>query len=116
MANLSLATPILPQRITPGSQFELPFHVHESGQNFNWSGYTPKARIDVTTSYTNSIVTGTVTNQAGGTALITLTRAFTLDWDTFVGSFGEMTLFAESASTKRVIAVIPFQVAAKVIT
>ena len=114
MANLSLATPILPQRITPGSQFELPFHAHENGQNFNWSGYTPKARIDIGTTFT-SVVSGTVTNQAGGTALITLTRTVTLDWDTLKGSFGEMTLFAESASTKRVIAVIPFQLAAEVI-
>jgi len=114
MANLSLTTPILPQRITPGSQFELSFHVHESGQNFNWSGYTPKARIDIGTTFT-SVVTGTVTNQGGGTATITLTRTVTLDFDTFVGSFGEMTLFAESASTKRVIAVIPFQISVEVI-
>lgn len=109
MANLSLATAILPQRIVVGSLWELDFHAHEAGQNFNWSGYTPKAIVELpgfTATYT-----GTVVSQGGGTAKITLTRTQTLDFANYAGSFAEMLLFADGASTKRAIAVIQFQIA-----
>jgi len=109
MANLTLATAILPQRIVIGSQFELDFHVHESGQNFNWSGYTPKATITIGPSVTTTI-TGTVVNQGGGTAKITLSRAQTVDWRNYPGTYGEILLFAYSAQTSRAIAVVPFQI------
>jgi hypothetical protein len=110
MGNLSLATPILPQRVVAGGLFELSFHVHEDGQNFNWSGYTPKAHLEMpglTMQYT-----GTVINQAGGTAKITLTRAATQDYYYYAGSFAELLLFADGNSTKRPIAVVQFQIAA----
>jgi hypothetical protein len=77
MPNLKPATPILPQVITPGENHVIAFHVHDadSGHNFNWSGYTPVAKITVGTT----VITGTcvVTNQGGGTATATFTAAQT---------------------------------------
>lgn len=109
MANLSLATPILPQRITVNSQWELDFHAHEGGQNFNWNGYTPRATFDIGgISYD---VGGTVISQGGGTARILLTRVETGDFP--VGCFGEVLLYARNTANtvNRAIAVIPFQTA-----
>jgi len=68
--SLQLATPVGAQLIVPGSTFVLPIHVHDTaGNNFNWSGYTPRATLVVGTVTVS--VQGTVTNQAGGLATYT---------------------------------------------
>jgi hypothetical protein len=113
MANLSLATPILPQRITIRSQWELDFHVHEGGQNFNWNGWTPRAVFDIGAGNLSYQVAGTVLNQSGGTARILLTSTETGDFDVGAGCFGEILLYARNTAqtVQRAIAVIPFQIA-----
>lgn len=77
MPNLTTAALIPDQVITPGENHEVAFHVHDadSGQNFNWSGYTPVAKITVG----SVTVTGTcaVVSQGGGTATATFTAAQT---------------------------------------
>lgn len=74
--SLNLATPLPPQVIVPGSTFSLSIHVHDTdGNNFNWTGYTPKGVITVGTSVAS--VTGTVVNAAGGTATVAWTASAT---------------------------------------
>lgn len=75
--SLQLATPIPAQRVVPGSTFSLSIHVHDiDGNNFNWSGYSPKATMSVGT--VTIVATGTVISQAGGTATLAWTAANTL--------------------------------------
>jgi hypothetical protein len=76
MPNLAPATIIPDQVITPGENHVVSFHVHNAdGNNFNWSGYTPVAKITVG----SVTVTGTCTvvSQGGGTATATFTAAQT---------------------------------------
>ncbi|NBW15282.1 MAG: hypothetical protein EBR82_45540, partial [Caulobacteraceae bacterium] len=76
MPNLQLAALLPTQVIVRGENHQVAYHVHEvGGNNFNWSGYTPVAKLVV-----GSVsVTGTsaVVNQAGGTATATFTAAQT---------------------------------------
>lgn len=75
--SLQLATPIPSQRVVPGSTFTLSIHVHDTdGNNFNWSGYAPKATMTIGT--VTIVATGTVVNQAGGTATLAWTAGNTL--------------------------------------
>lgn len=76
MPNLEFANPELDQVLTCGSTFAIAFHAHEvGGSNFNWTGYTPKAKLTVGT--VSITVTGTVISQAGGTASVEWTSAQT---------------------------------------
>ena len=80
MPNLRFATDILPQMVTPGSSFVLDIHAHDaSANNFNWSGYTPKAVLMCRGVTINC--TGTVVSQGGGTAAFTWTAAQTATLD-----------------------------------
>lgn len=92
MSNLQLATYIGSQTITPGSVFVLDIHAHvDDGNNFNWSGYTPTAKLKVG-SVTIS-VTGTVVSQGGGTATFSwnATQTATLP----ASSWGTIVLYAD---------------------
>jgi hypothetical protein len=92
MPNLQLATYIGQQNITPGSAFVLDIHVHESGaNNFNWTGYTPKARLHVGSVAIS--VSGTVVSAGGGTATFTWTAAQTATLA--YSAWGAITLFAD---------------------
>lgn len=77
MPNLQLAAILPTQVIVPGENHVVSFHVHDadSGQNFNWSGYTPVAKITIG----STTVSGTcaVVSQGGGTATATFTAAQT---------------------------------------
>lgn len=96
MSSLHLATFIGLQVITPGSAFSVDFHVHDSdGQNFNWSGFTPKARITVGSVSVN--VTGTVISAGGGTATCSWTAAQTATLQR--GSWGNITLYADPSAS-----------------
>lgn len=96
MPNLQLATYIGMQVIAPGSAFTLDFHAHEQGgTNFNWTGYTPKARLTVG-SVTVS-VTGTVVSAGGGTATCSWTAAQTATLSS--NAWGTITLFADPTAT-----------------
>ena len=96
MPNLQLATYIGMQVITPGSTFTLDFHVHqEGGNNFNWSGYTPKARLTVGSVAVS--VTGTVVSAGGGTATCSWTSAQTATLGN--NAWGTITLFADPTAT-----------------
>lgn len=77
MPNLTTATVIPDQVITPGENHVVSIHVHDAdtGQNFNWTGYTPEAKIVVGTVTING--TCAVVNHAGGTATATFTAAQT---------------------------------------
>lgn len=104
MANLELVTPIPPQVICKGEVFAISMHVHDDGSNFNWSGFTPTGKITVGT--VTITVTGTVVNQAGGTATVSWTAAQTLTLD--ANSWGTIVLYADptSGSENRHIATI----------
>ena len=92
MANLQLATYIGMQAITPGSAFVLDFHGHEvGGVKFNWTGYTPKARLTVGTVSVN--VTGTVVSAGGGTATCSWTAAQTATLSR--SAWGTIVLYAD---------------------
>lgn len=76
MPNLTFANPELDQVLTCGSTFTIAFHAHEEGgTNFNWTGYTPKAKLTVGT--VSITVTGTVISAGGGTASVEWTSAQT---------------------------------------
>lgn len=75
--SLRLATPIPQQVIVPGSTFSLSIHAHDTdGNNFNWTGYTPKGTIVV--GSVSLTVSGSVINAAGGTASLSWTAVSTL--------------------------------------
>jgi hypothetical protein len=79
MPNLQPSTPILPQVITPGENHLIAFLVNDaaSGANFNWSGYTPVAKITVgTTVITGSCVVNSNTVTATFTAAQTASLAY----------------------------------------
>ena len=114
MANLQLASYIDLHRVTLGSAFTLDFHAHvEGGNNFNWSGYTPKATMKVGT--VSIAVTGTVVSQGGGTATVSWTAAQTATLP--VNSWGEITIYADPTATAEnlAIGVVQVQTAAEVI-
>lgn len=76
MPNLLFANPELDQVLTCGSTFTVRFHVHEeNGNNFNWTGYTPKAKLTVGT--VSLTISGTVISAGGGTATVEWTSAQT---------------------------------------
>ena len=104
MANLTLVTPIPPQVICKGEVFSISMHVHDDGSNFNWGGFTPTGKITVGT--VTITVTGTVVNQAGGTATVAWTAAQMLTVD--ANSWGTIVLYADptSGSENRHIATI----------
>ena len=96
MPNLELATYIGTQTFAPGSAFTLDFHVHEVGaSNFNWTGYTPKARLTVGT--VSVTVTGTVVSAGGGTATCSWTAAQTATPSR--SAWGTITLYADPTAT-----------------
>lgn len=96
MSNLQLATYIGTQTFAPGSAFTLDFHVHEVGaSNFNWTGYTPKARLTVGT--VSVTVTGTVVSAGGGTATCSWTAAQTATLSR--SAWGTITLYADPTAT-----------------
>ena len=90
--NLQLATGIDPQVMVPGEVFELAMHAHtEAGHNFNWTGYTPKMRVDVGTSSTT--YSGTVVSAGGGTAGFSLTAVQTATFG--ANAWGRIVLYAD---------------------
>jgi hypothetical protein len=96
MPNLKLASYIGTQTFAPGSAFTLGFHVHEDdGNNFNWTGYTPKARLTVGSVSVN--VTGTVVSAVGGTATCSWTAAQTATLAR--SAWGTITLYADPTAT-----------------
>jgi hypothetical protein len=114
MANLQLHTYIGMQVITPGSAFTLNFHVHQSdGNNFNWTGYTPKARLTV--GSVSISVTGTVVTAGAGTATCSWTATQTATLGS--NAWGTITLFADPTATTEnlFIADIDVQINAEVI-
>ena len=113
MANLTLVTPIPPQVICKGEVFAISMHVHDDGVNFNWGGFTPMGKITVGTI--TITVTGTVNNQAGGTATVAWTAAQTLTLD--ANSWGTIVLYADptSGSENRHIATIFARITAEAI-
>jgi len=96
MPNLQLSTYIGTQTFAPGSAFTLDFHVREvGGGNFNWTGYTPKARLTVGSVSVN--VTGTVVSAVGGTATCSWTAAQTATLAR--SAWGTITLYADPTAT-----------------
>ena len=93
--NLTLGTPIDSQTVVPGERFGIDIHAHVVGaNNFNWTGYSPVARITVgTVSVTGA---GTVVNQAGGTAEVIWTAAQTATLPT--ASWGSIVIYADPTS------------------
>jgi hypothetical protein len=112
MANLKLATYIGKQTFSPGSAFTLDFHVHEDdGNNFNWTGYTPKARLTV--GAVSVTVTGTVVSAGGGTATCSWTAAQTATLAR--SAWGTITLYAEKSNANLHISNIDVQTNSEVI-
>lgn len=114
MPNLQLATPLLTQVIVRGENHFVSIHVHEDGgNNFNWSGYTPKAKISVGLS--NLTCTGSVISQAGGTASFTFTAAQT--GGIASASWGELVMWADPTvgGEDLHIATVPVQFTAEAI-
>ena len=90
--NLQLATGIDPQVMVPGEVFELTMHVHNgAGQNFSWTGFTPKMRVDVASVSTT--YSGTVVSAGGGTAGFSLAAVQTLSFD--ANAWGRIVLYAD---------------------
>ena len=90
--NLQLATGIDPQVMVPGEVFELAMHVHNgAGQNFSWTGFTPKMRVDVASVSTT--YSGTVVSAGGGTAGFSLTAANTATFAS--NAWGRLVLYAD---------------------
>jgi len=98
----------------PGEVLEIDFHVHEvGGNNFNWTGYTPKAKLTVADK--SATVTGSVVSAGGGTATTSFTATQTA---TLAGpSWGEIVLYADptAGSENLHIATIALRVTAEVI-
>ena len=114
MPNLQLATPILTQVIVRGENHVVSIHAHEvGGTNFNWSGYTPKAKISV--GSTNLTCTGSVISQGGGTASFTFTAAQT--GGISKASWGELVIWADPTADSEDlhIATVPVQFTAEAI-
>jgi hypothetical protein len=95
MSNLQLAALLPTQVIVRGENHTVSYHVHVvGGSNFNWSGYTPVAKLVV-----GSVsVTGTsaVVNQAGGTATATFTAAQTATLP--ANSWGTLIMYADPSA------------------
>jgi hypothetical protein len=112
--NLTLATPIPSITVVPGEVLEIDFHVHEvGGNNFNWTGYTPKAKLTVADK--SVTVTGSVVSAGGGTATTSFTATQTA---TLAGpSWGEVVLYADptAGSENLHIATIALRVTSEVI-
>jgi predicted glycosyltransferase len=90
--NLELASGINPQVMVPGEVYELSMHVHNgAGQNFSWTGYTPKMRVDVATVSTT--YSGTVISAGGGTAGFSLIAAQTATFS--ANAWGRIVLYAD---------------------
>lgn len=90
--NLQLATGIDPQVMVPGEVFDLTMHAHtEAGQNFSWTGYTPKMRVDV--AAVSTTFTGTVISAGGGTAGFSLTAVQTATFS--ANAWGRIVLYAD---------------------
>lgn len=114
MANLEFATAIPQQTITPGSAFTLDIHAHEiGGNNFNWTGYTPKAIL--LARGTTITVSGTVVSAGGGTATFTWTAEQTATLST--ARWGGILCYADpTAGTQNlVIGGVSFRTAETVI-
>lgn len=113
MANLTLVTPIPPQTVVPGEVFAVSMHVHDDGSNFNWSGFSPVGKITVgTTTITGA---GSVTNGAGGTALVSWTALLTSSLPS--NAWGTLIIYADptSGSENRHIATIFIRTTAETI-
>jgi hypothetical protein len=106
--NLGLATQLPTQVIVRGENHLVAFHVHDadSGQNFNWTGYTPRAVISVGTT-SLSAATFTVISAGGGTAEVTWTASQT--GSITKASYGTLVLYADpTANSENLhIATIP---------
>ncbi len=114
MANLKLASPILLQVVTCGSTFDLSWHAHnDNGTNFNWTGYTPKARLTV--GSVAITVTGTVVNAGGGTASASWTSAQTATLTAPAWGSIELWADADASTTNIAIATIAVRTSAEVI-
>lgn len=90
--NLRLASGIDPQVMVPGEVYELSMHVHNgAGQNFSWTGFTPRMRVDVASVSTT--FTGTVISAGGGTAGFSLTAVQTATFSP--NAWGRILLYAD---------------------
>ena len=93
MANLKLASLLPTQFIVRGEQHKVSYHVHnaDTNVNFNWSGYSPVARLTVG----SVTVTGTsaVVSQGGGTASATFSAAQTATLPQ--NAWGTLVLYAD---------------------
>jgi hypothetical protein len=116
MPNLDLATPLPEQVIVRGENHEVSFHVHnaDTGQNFNWSGYTPRAVITVG-SASISAASFSVISQAGGTAQVIFTASQT--GAITKASWGSLILYADpTANSENLhIATVPVRFTAEAI-
>lgn len=96
MPNLKLAALLPTQFIVRGEEHLVSYHVHnaDTGQNFNWSGYSPVARLTVG----SVTVTGTsaVVSQGGGTASATFSAAQTATLPQ--NQWGTLVLYADPAT------------------
>lgn len=114
MPNLEFATPELDQVLTCGSTFTVPFHVHEvGGSNFNWTGYTPKAKLTVGT--VSITVSGTVISQAGGTASVEWTSAQTATLADNAWGTVQIWADADASTTNLAIGMVMVRTSAEVI-
>lgn len=90
--NLKLASGIAPQVMVPGEVYELALHVYNwAGQNFSWTGYTPKMRMDV--GNVSTTFAGTVISASGGTAGFSITSAQTATFS--ANAWGRIVLYAD---------------------
>jgi hypothetical protein len=90
--NLQLASGIDPQVMVPGEVYELAIYVHNgAGQNFSWTNFTPKMRVDV--GALSTTYTGTVISAGGGTAGFSMTAVQTATFAS--NAWGRIVLYAD---------------------
>jgi hypothetical protein len=95
MSNLQLGTLLPTQVIVLGENHIVSYHVHQvGGNNFNWSGYTPVAKLvvgSVSVTGTSAVVT-----PGAGTATATFTAAQTATLP--ANSWGTLILYADPSA------------------
>jgi hypothetical protein len=94
MPNLQLAALLPTQVIVRGENHEVAYNVHVvGGSNFNWSGYTPVAKLvvgSVSVTGTSAVVSG------AGSATATFTAAQTATLP--ANSWGTLILYADPSA------------------
>jgi hypothetical protein len=89
--------PEIPTVVRPGAALDVSIHVHDlNANNFNWTGYTPKASIKAGEDIL-ATVNGTVVSAGGGTASFAWTSAQTALLGELL--FCEMQIWADNNSS-----------------